>query len=267
MHRFIRLTAVVCCMLMLGACAKKQNTAIEQTAALMRAGLENQKTEPAVEEAATESNEGSEQTTQPEEKSEEQKPPYESPIDFEALWRENSDIYAWLDLPGTKISDPILQRDGEDTYYLKHDVHGQPSSWGSIYTESLYNTTTFADPVTVIYGHQMYDGSMFSSLQRIYSAPSWMEESNELVIYQKYRELHYEIFAAVPTDSRHLLYSYDFTDDAVFTAFFDGLLHSRALDAQVVPDASVSLDDRVVILSTCYAGDYSKRFLVTQTLD
>ena len=59
---------------------------------------------------------------------------------------------------------------------------------------------------------------------------------------------------------------YDFTDENVFTAFFDGLLHSRALDAQIVPDASVSPDDRVVILSTCYAGDYSKRFLVLAKL-
>ena len=266
MHKALCLLAAFCCLITLSACAKKQQTVIEQTAEYMRAGVESQQTETAQPDASPEAPVESDETEQPEESPEEQKPPYESPVDFEALWRENSDIYAWLDLPGTKISDPILQRDGEDTYYLKHDVHGQPSSWGSIFTESLYNTTTFADPVTVIYGHQMYDGSMFSSLQRIYSDPSWMEESRELVIYQKYRELHYEIFAAVPTDSRHLLYSYDFTDEDVFTAFFDGLLHSRALDAQIVPDASVSPDDRVVILSTCYAGDYSKRFLVLAKL-
>ena len=266
MYKVICLLAAFCCLITLSACAKKQQTVIEQTAEYMRAGLESQQTETAQSDASPEAPVESDEVEQPEEAPDEQKPPYESPVDFESLWRENSDIYAWLDLPGTKISDPILQRDGEDTYYLKHDAHGQPSSWGSIFTESLYNTTTFADPVTVIYGHQMYDGSMFSSLQRIYSAPSWMEESRELVIYQKYRELHYEIFAAVPTDSRHLLYSYDFTDEDVFTAFFDTLLHSRALDAQIVPDASVSPDDRVVILSTCYAGDYSKRFLVLAKL-
>lgn len=223
MHKVIFLMAALGCLLMLTACSKKQQTVIEQTAEYMRAGLENQQTGTVQSAVSQDASAESDEAEQPEEAPEEQKPPYESPVDFEALWRENSDIYAWLDLPGTKISDPILQRDGEDTYYLKHDVHGQPSSWGSIFTESLYNTTTFADPVTVIYGHQMYDGSMFSSLQRIYSDPSWMEESRELVIYQKYRELHYEIFAAVPTDSRHLLYSYDFTDENVFTAFFDGL--------------------------------------------
>lgn len=90
----------------------------------MRAGLESQQTETAQPDASPEAPVASDETEQPEEAPEELKPPYESPVDFEALWRENSDIYAWLDLPGTKISDPILQRDGEDTYYLKHDVHG-----------------------------------------------------------------------------------------------------------------------------------------------
>ena len=167
MYKVICLLAAFCCLITLSACAKKQQTVIEQTAEYMRAGLENQQTGTVQSAVSQDASAESDEAEQPEEAPEEQKPPYESPVDFESLWRENSDIYAWLDLPGTKISDPILQRDGEDTYYLKHDAHGQPSSWGSIFTESLYNTTTFADPVTVIYGHQTSDGSMFRSLQRI----------------------------------------------------------------------------------------------------
>ena len=165
----------------------------------------------------------------------------------------------------------MLQRDGEDSYYLKHDVNGNDSSAGSVYTESTYNSTSLDDPVTVIYGHQMYDGSMFSSLQSIYSSTEWLEKYHELVLYQKQRELHYEIFAAVPFDNQHILASCDFTDAEQFAAFFDELLQSRALDARVASDVTLSPDDRIVILSTCYAGDYSRRFLVlaklTQTLD
>ena len=122
MYKVICLLAAFCCLITLSACAKKQQTVIEQTAEYMRAGLENQKTQTTETNASQKTPIKSEPTERPEEAPEEQKPPYESPVDFEALWRENSDIYAWLDLPGTKISDPILQRDGEDTYYLKHDV-------------------------------------------------------------------------------------------------------------------------------------------------
>ncbi len=266
MRRALRLTAALLCCLLLCACSKNQQTAVEQTAERMREGLQT------AQEEATQAA-PSAQTEDPvlEQLPRVHKPAYQSPVDFEALWRQNSDIYAWLDLPGTIISDPVLQRDGEDSYYLKHDVNGNDSSAGSVYTESTYNSTSLDDPVTVIYGHQMYDGSMFSSLQSIYSSTEWLEKYHELVLYQKQRELHYEIFAAVPFDNRHILASCDFTDAEQFTAFFDELLQSRALDARVASDVTLSPDDRIVILSTCYAGDYSRRFLVlaklTQTLD
>ena len=42
MHKVIFLMAALGCLLMLSACAKKQQTVIEQTAKYMRAGLESQ---------------------------------------------------------------------------------------------------------------------------------------------------------------------------------------------------------------------------------
>ena len=47
MHKVICLLAAFCCLITLSACAKKQQTVIEQTAEYMRAGLESQQTETA----------------------------------------------------------------------------------------------------------------------------------------------------------------------------------------------------------------------------
>ena len=44
MYKVICLLAAFCCLITLSACAKKQQTVIEQTAEYMRAGLENQQT-------------------------------------------------------------------------------------------------------------------------------------------------------------------------------------------------------------------------------
>ncbi len=50
---------------------------------------------------------------------------YVSPIDFDSLKAVNEDIYAWLEIPGTDISYPILQHPTEDEYYLRKGLQGQ----------------------------------------------------------------------------------------------------------------------------------------------
>ena len=60
--------------------------------------------------------------------------PYVSPIDFASLQKENPDIYAWLRIPGTEFDFPILQRAGDDDYYLTHDNDGNDNSMGAIFS-------------------------------------------------------------------------------------------------------------------------------------
>lgn len=188
--------------------------------------------------------------------------PYESPVDFEALWAINTDAYAWLDIPGTEISYPILQSGESDDYYLRRNLEQENDSNGVIYTEGSYNGRDFADPVTVIYGHNMNSGKMFGTLQSIYSSQEALEEFSEIVIYLPERELHFTVFAAVPYDNRHILYNYDFTNKRTFRLFFQEILSIRAIQAVYAEDAAVSSDERTIILSTCLTGNRSNRFLV-----
>ena len=44
-----------------------------------------------------------------------------NPIDFASLVQENSDIYAWLYIPGADINTPLLQSQADDLFYLEHD--------------------------------------------------------------------------------------------------------------------------------------------------
>lgn len=50
---------------------------------------------------------------------------YVSPVDFEELQKVNKDIYAWLEIPGTNVSYPILQHPTEDEYYLRRNYKGR----------------------------------------------------------------------------------------------------------------------------------------------
>ena len=89
----------------------------------------------------------------------------ELPIDFEGLMEVNPEIYAWLRIPDTNIDYPILQHEDEDqSYYLSRDIYREANQAGSIYTE-YYNHKDFMDPNTIIYGHNMKNGSMFHNIR------------------------------------------------------------------------------------------------------
>ncbi len=187
---------------------------------------------------------------------------YTSPVDFEALHEINEHIYAWLDIPDTEISYPIIQHPSDDTYYLRRNIKKKKDIAGTVFTEAGYSGTDFTDPVTVAYGHNMDDGSMFGTLQSTYSSEKGLREHSEFVVYLPDKELHYTVFAAVPFDNRHILYNYDFTEQRTFRLFFEEIMSVRSLESVFAEDASVSPDDHILILSTCLKGNRSERFLV-----
>ena len=193
--------------------------------------------------------------------------PYESPIDFASLQETNPDIYGWLELEGTDISYPVVQSPTDDTYYLNHNSDRKYASRGAIFSEHAYNSGDLTDPVTVFYGHHMSSGAMFGDLQQYYASASFFAEHDTLTIYTPEAEYRYRIFAAVPWSGEHLLRTYDFSDPGVFESFFAMAAKTRSLNANFREDAFPAPGDRVVILSTCLAGDNSRRFLVMAAME
>ncbi|MGN0261914.1 MAG: hypothetical protein ACI4B9_03595, partial [Eggerthellaceae bacterium] len=55
------------------------------------------------------------------ESAQEETPKVKNPIDFDALQKENPEIYAWLSIPGTKVDTAVLQSATDDNYYLNHN--------------------------------------------------------------------------------------------------------------------------------------------------
>ena len=87
------------------------------------------------------------------------------PVDFDSLQKENPDIYAWITIPDTVIDYPIVQSSEDNAYYLNHSAEKTDSASGAIYSEN-YNKKNFDDPITLLYGHNMKDGSMFAGLHK-----------------------------------------------------------------------------------------------------
>ena len=190
-------------------------------------------------------------------------------VDFDALQALNPDIYAWIEIPGTDISYPVVQNPYNDSYYLRTNSDGNYSAGGAIFSEATYNGTDFNDPVTILYGHHMNAGNlMFGHLQDYYSDPEFLASDTYIRIYTRDGMHNYAVFAAIPFNRNHILYYNDMQDSYVFSEFFDSVMNIRELGAYVNEDhAPVDPEsDRVLILSTCLAGNNTRRFLVMATL-
>lgn len=183
-------------------------------------------------------------------------------IDFTAAQAMNPDVYAWIWIPGTDIDYPILQSTTEeDAYYLNHTIEKKEGLPGTIYTEK-YNAKDFSDPVNVVYGHNMKNGSMFAGLHK-YEDRAFFDSNPYVYIYLPDKTLKYRIFAAVNFDDRYLLGRYNFSIPRDFEEYLDELRGS--INGNVNIDIPVSQQTGILTLSTCIADSPNERLLVNAT--
>ncbi|MEE0945921.1 MAG: class B sortase [Acutalibacteraceae bacterium] len=188
----------------------------------------------------------------------------DNPIDFSALKERNEDVYAWIRIPDTKVDYPILQSgDKPENYYLNHNIDGEYEFAGCIYTQKL-NSKDFSDPNTVIYGHNMKNGTMFKALHK-FRNKDFFEANKYIYIYTPGHILTYEIYAAYKFDNRHLLYSYNYDDKEVFKEYVEMTKNPKSTIVNVRSETQVTENDKIITLSTCINDD-NYRYLVQGVL-
>lgn len=188
--------------------------------------------------------------------------PVEIPIDFAAYQAQNPDVYAWIQIPDTNINYPILQHPTDNYYYLNHTITGEEKTEGSIYTET-YNTKTFEDSNTIIYGHNMRNGSMFKHVHK-FKDLDFFNSHRTMYIYTPTQILEYRIFATYTTDSRHLHYTYNFADESVYATYLTEIFNGRSSLMQGGNlDTSINLNssNKIVTLQTCTGNDNTRLLL------
>ena len=191
----------------------------------------------------------------------------EVPIDFSYWQGLNPDVYGWITIPNTRIDYQILHSETDNAYYLEHNLDGSAGLPGCIYSEN-YNHTDFADPVTILYGHNMKETAaqtMFRDLHKFESA-EFFEANREILIYQPNRILHYKVFSVYNNSDEHLMYAFDFSTEEGMQAFLEQCEKPRDMNAKVDADQEVSVSDKLLVLSTCTNVD-TERLLVVAVLD
>ena len=191
--------------------------------------------------------------------------PEDIPIDFNTLWETCPEAYAWIRIPNTQIDYPVCQRvEGDQSFYLNHRADGVAEFAGAIYSEN-YNKRDFTDPNTVLYGHDMSNGSMFQNLHN-YEDRLYFDENKDIIIYLPDKVLHYRVFAAYNTNDDHLLLNNgNFEDPMVFRNYLQDIIGQRSMSGFVDQNTQLDVNSRILTLSTCNAYD-DQRYLVQGVL-
>lgn len=186
-------------------------------------------------------------------------------LDWDALHEECGDIYAWIYVPDTDVDYPVLQHPTDDSYYLNYNMDGSKGFPGCIYTEKI-TSRDFSDVHTVIYGHNLKTGLMFTTLHN-FEDEELFAQDHYIYIYTEDYVYVYEIFAAYEYSSLHLLLNFDFDNEYVYQDFLDSIYEADGRAANVKEEIAVTTEDQILTLSTCTKdSSESLRYLVTGVL-
>lgn len=166
-----------------------------------------------------------------------------SDFDFAKMKKEkNKDIVGWLTVDNTDIDYPLVQGEDND-YYLKHSLNNKESSGGWIYVDAR-NTIDDWDKNTIIYGHNMRNGSMFGTLKRIITS----KIDAPIYIYTPKHKYRWKIISVynIPETTDYL--ETTFSDDEAFADFVKMIVGRSKYNY----NAEVAYEDNLLTLSTCY---------------
>lgn len=181
-------------------------------------------------------------------------------VDFEGLKAQNPDVAAWIQIPALSVSYPVVQ--GKDnSYYLHHMFDGQENKNGSIFID-YHNQPDFTDSNTIVYGHNMKNGSMFGTLDK-YQEKSLFEQYPCFYIYLPDGILEYRVVSCYAGRTGSVGYTYRFPEQEDFQDFLEKIISYAAYDT----GTEVMDTDHIVTLSTCVNSDRNYRYLVHGKLE
>lgn len=188
----------------------------------------------------------------------------------ENLLAVNEDTVGYIEIPGTVISYPIVQKktEKESQYYLHINFMDQEAKAGALFLDWRCNfKPDLQSDNLVVYGHDMKDGSMFGTLRNYKKGDyvSYYKEHPIINLNSNYEEGKYKIFGCFISDadiSRGDVFEYynkiEFASEEEFYYFVNDVKR-RTL---ILNDVDVKYGDKLLTLSTCSQEFSNSRFVV-----
>lgn len=176
--------------------------------------------------------------------------PMKRVINWDGILAVNKDIKCWIYIPETNIDYPVLQPStwSENQYYLKHDVYGNSSSAGSIYMPAEVEGFEDRDVHQIIIGHNMRNGSMFSSLVNYKDRGFW-EVTPYIYLYYPDRTEKWMIYSPYHTKQSDDIYNMPYeAGTMLYQNLLDNIESKKAYDTAT---NGPTVNSPLLTLTTC----------------
>lgn len=180
-------------------------------------------------------------------------------VNFTALHAINEDVVGWIYQEGTAVNYPIAQ--GVDNQeYLYWLINGDYNSAGTPFMD-YRNEPDFSDRNTVVYGHNMNNGTMFADFHK-YTDQEYYDAHPTMLLLTPDGDYTVEFFAGYITDLDANAWQMTFSSDEEFDSWLNNAVSRSAFTSNVEP----TVQDRVITLSTCSDSAAKTRFVLLGVL-
>ena len=183
------------------------------------------------------------------------KPPIE--VDFDKLKSVNEDVVGWIYVDALPdISYPIVK--GKDNQTYLHQTYEKNYNFAGTIFVDYENSGDFSVCNTLVYGHNMKNGSMFGHLKKFREDDRLYKQDKYFWILTPERNYRYEIISAYTTGVNSDTYTLFKGPGEEFEKYLETIKGYSEIQTD---DTDLTIKDKIVTLSTC-TGNESTRFVV-----
>lgn len=160
------------------------------------------------------------------------------------------------------LPDYLDNKKSADTYqtleekYLRSDIYGEEHIAGSLFLEGK-SKPDFSDYYTIIYGHNMRDGSMFGELD-LYKETDFWKNHQYFTLYTENMAYRYHIFSSQMASMSGKVFRIGYILGKEYEDFIGEMVQDSLIETGLHSESS----DRILTLSTCTGNGYDSRMTV-----
>ena len=184
---------------------------------------------------------------------------------YQSVYDSNNHFVAWLEIEDTPLNYPIVHTPNSPEYYLRRDFSGKYSQYGVPFMD--YRNTPDSDRNTIVYGHNMKNGTMFSAVEKYTDKNYWQQHP-----YINFDTMNgygvYEVICVYRIDVANSEFYFnqwlDFNNEAEFNSYISQSKAMSPYDTGV----SAAYGDTLLTLSTCeYTYEDGRCVLLAKKID